>query len=83
LEKLSGAELEKTIGQMLQDPRRRKRFRLFFNNEYYPALIPVTDKMVILHKVVDGLIERQAEPDRLRLTEHGRLLANQVFVRFV
>jgi oxygen-independent coproporphyrinogen-3 oxidase len=29
------------------------------------------------------LIERQAEPDRLRLTEHGRLLANQVFVRFV
>jgi len=30
-----------------------------------------------------GLIERQAQPDRLRLTEHGRLLANQVFVRFV
>ncbi|MCX6027425.1 MAG: radical SAM family heme chaperone HemW [Chloroflexi bacterium] len=29
------------------------------------------------------LIERQAKPDRLRLTEHGRLLANQVFVRFV
>jgi hypothetical protein len=43
-----------------------KRFRIFFNNEYYPALIPVRHKMVLLHKAVEGLIERGAlnEKDR-------------------
>jgi oxygen-independent coproporphyrinogen-3 oxidase len=30
-----------------------------------------------------GLIEQAVEPDRLRLTGRGRLLANQVFMRFV
>jgi oxygen-independent coproporphyrinogen-3 oxidase len=30
-----------------------------------------------------GLLEQAAQPERLRLTERGRLLANQVFVRFV
>ncbi|OGO49140.1 MAG: hypothetical protein A2Z30_06535 [Chloroflexi bacterium RBG_16_64_43] len=33
--------------------------------------------------LAQGLIEREVRPNRLRLTEHGRLLANQVFVRFV
>ena len=56
----SGKELEKTIGRMLKDDRLRERFRIFFNNEYYPALIPVRDKLVLLHRAVDGLIERGA-----------------------
>lgn len=60
LGKLSGKELEKTIGKMLEVGRSRKRFRIFFNNEYYPALIPVQNKMVLLHKVVESLAERGA-----------------------
>ena len=45
---------------MLADPHERQRFRIFFNNEYYPAIIPVRDKMVLLHKAVHGLIKRRA-----------------------
>ena len=55
-----GKELEKTIANMLDDPHQRQRFRIFFNNEYYPAIIPVRDKMVMLHKAVQGLIKRKA-----------------------
>lgn len=66
LDHLSGTDLEKAIGKMLQDEQSSKRFRIFFNNEYYPALIPVRHKMVLLHKAVEGLIERGAlnEKDR-------------------
>lgn len=60
LEQLSGRELETEIGRMLSGPQSRKRFRLFFNSEYYPALIPVRDSMVLLHKAIEGLIERGA-----------------------
>jgi hypothetical protein len=60
LEKLQGKELEKAIGKMLNNEKERKRFKIFFNNEYYPAIIPVRDKIVILHKAVEGLIERGA-----------------------
>jgi hypothetical protein len=52
--------LEKAIGTMLEDQHLRRRYRIFFNNEYYPALIPVGNKMVLLHKAVEGLIERGA-----------------------
>jgi hypothetical protein len=37
-----------------------RRYRIFFNNEYYPALIPVRNQMVVLHRAVEGLIERGA-----------------------
>ena len=57
---LDPSDLERTIGEHLNDEERRKRFRIFFNNEYYPALIPVLHQMVILPKAVDGLIERGA-----------------------
>lgn len=62
----SGKELEKTIGNMLADENEHKRFRLFFNNEYYPAIIPIRDKMVLLHRAVETLIDRGAltEKDR-------------------
>ena len=60
LRNLEGRKLEKEIGEMLDDERQRERFRLFFNNEYYPALIPVRDKQVLLNRVLGGLIERGA-----------------------
>jgi fructose-1,6-bisphosphatase/sedoheptulose 1,7-bisphosphatase-like protein len=66
LENLNGAELEQAIGKMLQDDRLRRRYRIFFNNEYYPVLIPVREKMILLHKAIQGLIERGAFNDRDR-----------------
>ena len=65
-EGLSKKELEATIGNMLETQDGRKRFRLFVNNEYYPALVPIRDKLVLLHGAVDGLIKRGA------LTDHDR-----------
>jgi len=79
---LKGKQLESTIGSMLDNEHQRKRFRIFFNCEYYPAVIPVRDQMVLLHKAVDGLIERGAlnEQDReiVRMTENmaGRWFVN-------
>jgi fructose-1,6-bisphosphatase/sedoheptulose 1,7-bisphosphatase-like protein len=61
---LSGSEMERVIGGMLDHERTRERYRIFFNNEYYPAIIPVRDKMVLLRKAVEGLIERNALEDR-------------------
>ncbi|MCP4581052.1 MAG: fructose-bisphosphatase class II, partial [candidate division Zixibacteria bacterium] len=60
LESLDGKQLESTIGKMLNDKIDRRRFRMFFNNEYYPALIPVRNNMVILPQAIDTLIERGA-----------------------
>jgi fructose-1,6-bisphosphatase/sedoheptulose 1,7-bisphosphatase-like protein len=61
-----GDDLEKSIGSWLDDEHRRERFRIFFQNEYYPALIPVQGRMVMLHHAVDGLVERGALDDRDR-----------------
>jgi hypothetical protein len=81
LEHLSENELMSAVGNMLNDEQMRRRFRIFFNNEYYPALIPVRDKVVLLHKAVEGLIKRGAlnEKDReiIRTTER---LADNWFV---
>jgi len=60
LQNLTGPELEKAIARHLSDPARRDRFRIFFINEYYPAIIHIRNKMVLLHKAIDALIERQA-----------------------
>lgn len=69
----SGKELEQTIGKMLSNENDHNRFRLFFNNEYYPAIIPIRDKMVLLHRAVETLIDRGAltEKDReiIEITE--------------
>ena len=43
---LKGKELEKAIGKERGKPHSRRRFRVFFNNEYYPALIPVRDVVI-------------------------------------
>jgi hypothetical protein len=75
LEKLSGTQLEQAIGKMLEGEYSRKRFRIFFGNEYYPALIPVQNKIVLLHNAVDSLINRGAldECDRDIITITERL----------
>ncbi len=75
LEGISGKELEKKIGEMLSDHRQREKFQMFFNNEYYPALIPVYNRAVVLDKALDALIERGAlEPaDREIVTITQRL----------
>ncbi|MBD3233162.1 MAG: fructose-bisphosphatase class II [candidate division Zixibacteria bacterium] len=57
---LDEKDIEKKIDKMLSTDTMRKRFRIFYNNEYYPALIPVRDKMVLLHRALDALIERGA-----------------------
>ena len=72
LANLSGMALERKIGEILANKKLRKRFRLFFNNEYYPALIPVRDKMVLLREAMDTLIERGA------LNETDRIIAESV-----
>ncbi len=62
----SGKELEAAIGKHLESEHTAQRFRIFFYNEYYPALIPVRDRFVVLQRAVDALIERGAlvEKDR-------------------
>jgi fructose-1,6-bisphosphatase/sedoheptulose 1,7-bisphosphatase-like protein len=60
LEGLEDKQLEKAVGAMLEDEHMNRRYRIFFNNEYYPALIPVRNQMVVLHRAVEGLIERGA-----------------------
>jgi fructose-1,6-bisphosphatase/sedoheptulose 1,7-bisphosphatase-like protein len=57
---LSGSDLKKAVKERIDDDDQRRRFRLFFNNEYYPALIPVRDKLVLLPKAIDTLIGRGA-----------------------
>jgi hypothetical protein len=44
--------------------------RPLFNNECYPALIPVHDKIVLLHKAVRALIQRGA------LDEHDQEISD-------
>ena len=81
LARLDGKELLSAIGGMLDDSKEHKRFMIFFHNEYYPALIPVRDKMVILPRAVNGLIERGAlnEKDR-EIIEITQRLASEWFI---
>jgi hypothetical protein len=81
LESLTGIELEQAIGGMLNDQRTRERYLIFFNNEYYPALIPIHDKMVLLQKSVQGLIERGALSEQDREIIHcTQKVAPELFV---
>lgn len=81
LENLTGGELEAAIGQMLDDSHLRERFRIFFSNEYYPALIPVRDKLVVLHKAIEALIDRGALSDKDReIVQVTERLASDWFI---
>ncbi len=56
----TGKDLENAIKHFIDNSEIRWKFRLFFNNEYYPALIPVRDKIVLLHNALDTLVGRGA-----------------------
>ncbi len=77
LAKLSGNKLEAAIKELLADDESRRKYRIFFNNEYYPAMIPMSDRIVMLHKVIDDLIDRGAlaEVDREIVTFTEKLAA--------
>jgi fructose-1,6-bisphosphatase/sedoheptulose 1,7-bisphosphatase-like protein len=78
---LKGQDLESEIGRMLADPVLRERYRIFFTNEYYPALIPVREKQVLLHRAIEGLIARGALADIDREIVNTTLeLAHEWFV---
>ena len=70
---MTGKDLKNGIKGMLDDLDNKWRYRIYFNNEYYPAMIPVRDKIFMLHNAIDSLIERKAlhEWDRevVRLTQ--------------
>ena len=80
---LDGADLETAIGKYLENEKTARRYRIFFNNEYYPAMIPIRDRLVMLNKVIDTLIERGAlqEKDK-RIIEATRKLAADWFVGY-
>ena len=66
LRTLEISHVEEKIGAMAEDEDRRFRLKQFFVNEYYPAIIHTTGKMVVLEKTVEALIARQV------LSEHDR-----------
>ncbi|NLI16043.1 MAG: fructose-bisphosphatase class II [candidate division Zixibacteria bacterium] len=80
---LSGNDLERKIGEYLADEQSAKRYRIFFNNEYYPAMIPIRDKLVMLNGVIDSLIQRGAlnQKDR-EIIDITRKLAADWFVGY-
>jgi hypothetical protein len=80
---LAGNQLEKKIGELLSDEKMARRYRIFFNNEYYPAMIPIRDRLVMLNKVIDTLIERGAlnEKDK-EIIDFTRKLAPEWFVGY-
>lgn len=80
---LSGDELERKIGEYLSDEDLAKRYRLFFNNEYYPAMIPIRDKLVLLNGVIESLIARGALNDKDRdIIDATRKLASDWFIGY-
>jgi len=66
LEKLTGGDLRQAITDIVENDQERKRYKIAFRNEYYPALIPMNDRMVLLEHAIEALIEREA------LTAHDR-----------
>jgi hypothetical protein len=81
LEQVCNGNLEATIGKMLQDENQRRRYQIFFNCEYYPVVIPVRDKMILLHKAIQGLIERGAFNERDRdIIQTTERLAGEWFI---
>ncbi|MEA3358086.1 MAG: fructose-bisphosphatase class II [Thermodesulfobacteriota bacterium] len=58
--------MERAIKDMSSDEMQRFRLKLFFINEYYPAIIHTSGKMAVLDKTIESLIARDAlsEQDR-------------------
>jgi len=64
--------VETTVKALADDPVMRFRLKQFFVNEYYPAIIHTSGKMVLLEKTIESLIERGA------LSEHDREIVKAV-----
>ena len=78
---LTGKELKQAIARHLADPIKRNRFRIFFINEYYPAIIHIREKMVLLQKSINALIERGAlGPRNKEITDMVLKLAPEWFI---
>ena len=65
-------QVEKQVKAMADDQAKRLRLRVFFVNEYYPAIVHTDGKMIVLEKTVEGLITRGA------LTEKDREIVKAV-----
>jgi fructose-1,6-bisphosphatase/sedoheptulose 1,7-bisphosphatase-like protein len=52
--------MERAIKDMSSDEMQRFRLKLFFINEYYPAIIHTSGKMAVLEKTIESLIARDA-----------------------
>jgi fructose-1,6-bisphosphatase/sedoheptulose 1,7-bisphosphatase-like protein len=73
---LEKGQLERAIKAMADEENGRLRLKQFFVNEYYPAIIHTSGKMVILEKTIESLIEREA------LGKHDREIVNAVVEAF-
>ncbi len=51
-------EIEGKILALSQDPEKRFRLKYFFINEYYPAIIHSSGRMVVLEKTLKSLIDQ-------------------------
>jgi len=60
---LDRVQVEELVKAMADDTVRRFRLKQFFVNEYYPAIIHASGKMVILDKTIDALIKRNIFKD--------------------
>ncbi|MBU0598313.1 fructose-bisphosphatase class II [Patescibacteria group bacterium] len=63
---LSGDGLKQVINTMLNDFGSEESLRIFFRNEYYPAIITFSGKIRVMHDTVTSLISRGA------LSEHDQ-----------
>lgn len=57
------SDIEDKIKAMAGDRAMRFRLRIFFINEYYPAIIHTGGKMIVLESTVEKMIEREALHD--------------------
>jgi fructose-1,6-bisphosphatase/sedoheptulose 1,7-bisphosphatase-like protein len=72
LRNLERAQIEKQVKDMLNDETCRFRLKLFFINEYYPAIIHTGSKMVVLEKTIESMIGREV------FSEHDRDIVTAV-----
>jgi len=55
---MDSEEMHSALAKALQNDLDRERIRIMFQNEYYPAMIPIADKMIILNRSINTLMER-------------------------
>jgi hypothetical protein len=76
LRELERGKWDRAIKTMADNERGRLRLKQFFVNEYYPAIIHTSGKMVVLEKTIEALIQREA------LGTHDREIVKAVVKAF-